>query len=49
MEADTLGSANIIYGGDFNWNSSSEASPSADNTLKSSGTGPENSFFSEGD
>ncbi|MGK7959177.1 endonuclease/exonuclease/phosphatase family protein [Crocosphaera sp.] len=48
IEADTLGNRNIIYGGDFNWNSSSEASPSAYNIFTSSGAGQANSFFSEG-
>ncbi|MDJ0509716.1 MAG: hypothetical protein QNJ64_10750 [Crocosphaera sp.] len=46
--ANTLGSANIIYGGDFNWNSSSEASPSAYNIFTGSGAGQAFSFFSPG-
>ena len=46
--ANSLGSANVIYGGDFNWNSSSEASPSAYNIFTSNGAGQANSFFSEG-
>lgn len=48
MQADALGEANIIYGGDFNWHSSTEASPSAYNIFTSSGAGQANSFFSEG-
>lgn len=46
--ANSLGSANIIYGGDFNWNSSTEASPSAYNIFTSSGAGQGFSFFSGG-